>query len=424
MLCLAVRMKQVFNRLGRSKLFVLLLLAFSIYTNAFSPPTDNSIVGKELGQLRFLPPLRKRVIINDRLILKAIQPGEKGGHSQKGVLTKIQSLYQKNFFLLGMVVAVTLARLFPMLGMNGGILRPELFIGKFGVTFIFLLSGLSLELAELTEAFANFKLNTAIQLSTFAAWPFLVGLPLTRFLTRFFPNCLTPSLLDGLLILTCLPTTVNMCILLTSTAGGNVASALCNAVISNIAGIFLTPALLLKFFGTEVQLPFFDMVWKLCNKVLLPVAIGQVLRKTKVVEVYKKHSKKFKKTQEIVLLGIVWNAFCNAFAEGVGLQMSHFFVLLFLLPSLHLGALAVFFNVFQKAGFPPKEVVAGMFCASQKTLAFGLPLINTIFEGNPNLAAFCAPIMFIHPLQAFLGSFIIPWVERYVSRQEKKADQN
>jgi hypothetical protein len=64
---------------------------------------------------------------------------------------------------------------------------------------------------------------------------------------------------------------VNMCIMLTSTAGGNVASAICNAVIANMAGIFVTPALLLYFFGTTIKLPFVDMVLKLCKKVLLPV---------------------------------------------------------------------------------------------------------------------------------------------------------
>jgi sodium/bile acid cotransporter 7 len=185
--------------------------------------------------------------------------------------TKIQAFLEKNFFLMGMVVAVSLARLFPWLGRNGGVLRPELFIGKFGVTFIFLLSGLSLELSELTEALTNYELNSAVQLTTFVAWPYFVGLPLTRTLKRLLPNLLPPTLLDGLLILTCLPTTVNMCIFLTAAAGGNVASALCNAVISNLAGIFVTPALLLRFFGTEVQLPFLSMVWKLCNKVLFPV---------------------------------------------------------------------------------------------------------------------------------------------------------
>ena len=139
------------------------------------------------------------------------------------------------------------------------------------MTLIFLLSGLSLELSELKEAASNHKLNAAVQLSTFVVWPFLVGVPLKYVLATFLPNLLPPALLDGILILTCLPTTVNMCIFLTSAAGGNVASSLCNAVISNLGGVFLTPALLLQFFGTSIQLPFTEMVLKLCNKVLLPV---------------------------------------------------------------------------------------------------------------------------------------------------------
>ena len=118
-------------------------------------------------------------------------------------------------------------------------LHPELFIGKYGVTVIFLLSGLSLKLAELTNAAANMKLNGLIQLSTFGAWPFLVGVPLTTALETFAPTLLPKALLEGILILTCLPTTINMCILLTSASGGSVATALCNTVISNMAGIFL-----------------------------------------------------------------------------------------------------------------------------------------------------------------------------------------
>ena len=157
------------------------------------------------------------------------------------------------------------------LGKNGSVLRPELFIGKYGVTVIFLLSGLSLKLAELTNAAANLKLNSLIQLMTFGVWPFLVGVPLTKGLAMFAPTLLSKPLLEGLLILTCLPTTINMCIILTSASGGNVATSLCNTVISNMAGIFLTPALLLRFFGKSIELPFFELVSKLCNKVLLPV---------------------------------------------------------------------------------------------------------------------------------------------------------
>lgn len=228
-----------------------------------------------------------------------------GGNIDPPFLDRLQKFAGKNFFLLGMVAAVSLARAFPELGRTGGVLRPELFIGNWGVTCIFLLSGLSLELSELKEAASNHKLNSLVQVITFGAWP-LVGLSLTHALRTFAPGLLPPALLEGLLILTCLPTTVNMCILLTSACGGNVASALCNAVISNLAGVFLTPALLLQFFGTSIQLPFTDMVVKLSQKVLLPVGIGQALRATPVKSFYKAHSKMFKRLQEVYLIDIAF----------------------------------------------------------------------------------------------------------------------
>jgi sodium/bile acid cotransporter 7 len=60
-----------------------------------------------------------------------------------------------------------------------------------------------------------------------------------------------------------------------------------------------------------------------------------------------------------------------------------------------------------------------MFCSSEKTLAGGLPLVNTIFAGDPNLAAYCAPIMFIHPLQMIVGSFLLPRINLYTEGWKK-----
>mmetsp|Transcript_22765 Transcript_22765/g.32581 ORF Transcript_22765/g.32581 Transcript_22765/m.32581 type:complete len:224 (-) Transcript_22765:172-843(-) len=219
--------------------------------------------------------------------------------------------------------------------------------------------------------------------------------------------------------MSCPPTTVNMCILLTSASGGNIASSLCNAVISNLSGIFVTPALLLRFFGASIQLPFGEMIVKLCKKVLLPVTIGQLLRQTKAKDIYIGNKKRFKRIQEMVLLSIVWNAFCNAFSRGLGLDLRHGFTLLMLLPAMHLMFVLVLRKLF--AGWNGrKEVVAAMFTGSQKTLAFGLPLVNTIFEGNPNLAAYCAPIMFIHPMQLVLGSLLVPKLSKYIEDEENE----
>jgi sodium/bile acid cotransporter 7 len=342
-----------------------------------------------------------------------------GGANNKvsQLAAKILQYADKNYFLVGMLVAVTMAKIFPALGKNGGILRPEILIGNYGVSIIFLLSGFSLQTSDLAKAISNVKLNGLVNILLFGVWPFCIGLPLRYVFTNVLPNLIPSGLADGLLVMTTLPTTVNMCIMLTSASGGNAASAICNAVISNLAGILLTPLLLLKFFGATIKLPFGKMVLKLCQKVLLPVTIGQFLRTSGGAKTfYKTHSKTFKRLQETVLLGIVWNAFCNAFSDGLGIQFSHSLVLLGLLPMLHLAVLAASFKFFSLSwfGFTKGETIAAMFCSSQKTLAFGLPLINTIFQGNPNLALYCAPLMFIHPLQMAIGSFLLPTVQKYV----------
>ena len=61
------------------------------------------------------------------------------------------------------------------------------------------------------------------------------------------------------------------------------------------------------------------------------------------------------------------------------------------------------------------DAVAAAYCASHKTLAFGLPLIRTIFAGSPDLAYYCAPIMILHPLQLLVGSLAVPRLRAYLS---------
>jgi sodium/bile acid cotransporter 7 len=120
-------------------------------------------------------------------------------------------------------------------------------------------------------------------------------------------------------------------------------------------------------------------------------------------------------------LGIVWNAFCNTFSTGLGLEFRHALALVTLIPTLHLLSLGVLFKAFSLPifNFSRGEVVAAMFVASQKTLAFGLPLISTIFENSPDIASYCTPLMFVHPLQLILGSLFVPRLAEYVEGEEK-----
>lgn len=355
--------------------------------------------------------------------LSSLSESSKSSEARSNKINQVKNFVDQNFFLIGMLLAVAFARMFPALGKNGGILRPELIIGKYAVGMIFLLSGLSLELSKLTNAMVRWKLNGMIQTVIFLLWPLFIGVPLVQILGILAPATFPKALRDGILILSCLPTTVNMNVILTSGAGGNVAAALCNAVISNLGGILVTPALLFHFFGSHIQLPFVEMLGKLANKVLLPVAVGQLLRTTRAKGFYQKRSSFFKRFQEVILISILWNAFCTAISESLGLNLRSGLGLLALLPLVHLVALGGVYTIFSLPlwKFSRHDIVAAIFCASQKTLAFGLPLIHTIFNGNPSLAAYCAPIMFIHPVQLMIGSILMPRLQSYT--QGEKAGQ-
>ena len=124
---------------------------------------------------------------------------------------------------------------------------------------------------------------------------------------------------------------------------------------------------------------------------------------------------------QLSLISIAWTAFCNAFSKGVGgLGPKSVISLFLLLLVLHVASVSFFFAIFKAKAlhFTREEVVAGTFTASHKTMAFGLPLIKTLFDGNPNLASYCAPVMLIHPFQLFLGSFMVPFFKSYTAQGE------
>ncbi|KAJ8600545.1 hypothetical protein CTAYLR_007928 [Chrysophaeum taylorii] len=317
----------------------------------------------------------------------------------------------KNFFLLGMAAAVAGAAVAPNLGRDGSLLRPERTIGTYGVGVVFLLSGLSLRLRDLRAAALDVRLNALTQLASLGAIP-LLAYPVVQAARPV----LRPGLLKGVMTAACLPTTVNMCVILTQSAGGNVAVALTNAVLGNLVGVVATPALLLLTLDRAVSLPFRTAVSKLAAKVLLPVAIGQALRRTRLLELQARRKKLFKRTSEVVLLLIVWNAFCTSFSSGLGISAAEIAALAVALPALHCAALLGFLVLFSRV-FPKRDAVAAAFVASQKTLAFGLPLIKTIFADSPDLAAYCAPIMILHPAQLLIGSALVTRLQRYLNKQ-------
>ena len=67
----------------------------------------------------------------------------------------------------------------------------------------------------------------------------------------------------------------------------------------------------------------------------------------------------------------------------------------------------------------PKLRVMGLFGCTHKSVAIGVPLINAIFDGNPQVGFYTLPLLIWHPMQLVIGSFLAPQLAAFVEREEK-----
>lgn len=350
--------------------------------------------------------------------------------TRQGIYERITFFLNKRFFLLGAVAMVSAARLAPAIGATGGLLRPELTVNKAGVSFVFFLVGLAIKLGELAGAALNVRLNVLIQGFSLGVLP-AVGMGLARVLAA---GGMHPALADGVLILMALPTTVNMCVILTQSAEGNTAAAAFNAVLGNLLGVIVTPALLLLLIGRRLDMApsLLATFRKLGVKVVLPLALGQLARFTPLRKLHEHKPKVISRLSECVLLSIIYTTFCDTFAGRAAAATGGtvpggggggVLVLMALLPVVHLLSIASL-DVLSRLPFlklSERDRIAVMFCGSHKTLAFGIPLIKALFEGHPNLGMLATPLLLFHPSELILGSALAPWLRSRAEAREKAA---
>ena len=63
--------------------------------------------------------------------------------------------------------------------------------------------------------------------------------------------------------------------------------------------------------------------------------------------------------------------------------------------------------------------IAILFCACQKTAAFGIPIVSSLFESSEYLGIYLVPLLIYHPLQLIIDSFLVQPLSLKVSRYEK-----
>eukprot|EP00978_Attheya_sp_CCMP212_P016384 scaffold42933_cov46-Attheya_sp.AAC.1 len=66
----------------------------------------------------------------------------------------------------------------------------------------------------------------------------------------------------------------------------------------------------------------------------------------------------------------------------------------------------------------PKLRGMGLFGCTHKTVAIGVPLINAMYEDNPNVGLYTLPLIIWHAMQLVILSFLAPRLAAFVERKD------
>jgi len=317
----------------------------------------------------------------------------------------------KDWFLAGMILAVVLATLFPQVGATGGTIRADI-LSNWGICAIFFLHGLGLSTERMWAGMSRWQLHIAVQIMTFIIFP-LFWLAIKVLLGSMLP----PALLLGLFYLCAVPSTIASSVALTAVAKGNVPAAVCNATLSNILGVFLTPLLtsLVIQSGGQGGIPVGHAILEIAKLLLLPFLVGQAARPL-FGRWFDRHRKVFAPFDKCVILLLVFGAFCDSVKSGLGTNYGIETIILAFFGAAVLLGLALLTTTYGSTwlGFDIEDRIVAVMCGSKKSLAGGIPMAKLLFAGNPVLGMIVLPLMFYHQLQLFVCSLI---AERYARRK-------
>ena len=269
------------------------------------------------------------------------------------------SYLKKYWFFVGIAVVVAIAFAFPAVGVfvkTHNILTVVIFLG-------FLITGLTLDTASIGEQFKNIRVLSAALVSSLVLFPaiayFLAGLVFDA----------PPDWAIGALIIGVAPVTIASGTVMTAIALGNIPLSLFICVLSNLASILTIPFLLnlfLQFGDTPIVLPVAQMLTGLMIKVLVPTAIGQVLRPflKKIIAPYKKAFSIF---NQLIVLMIVLNAVSSSTARIVEAGTAIVAIFVFMVV-LHVLILGLNYGLSRLIRLDPASTSAFTIHTSQKTL--------------------------------------------------------
>ncbi|MDQ2635513.1 MAG: bile acid:sodium symporter [Actinomycetota bacterium] len=300
-------------------------------------------------------------------------------------------------FITALVLAAVIASVLPA---RGAALDALDALTPVIIGLLFFLYGARLSTGETLSGLRHWRLHLVILGTTFAVFPVLgMAAQLLE------PHVLTPGLASGVLLLCLVPSTVQSCVVNTRIAGGNVAAAVVSASLSNLLGVFLTPALVAWLMATDAKVDG-NSILRIILQLLAPFILGQLLRRW-ISEWIKRHDDQLKLFDRGTIVLVVFVAFSKGTDAGLWRTTAVHDLLLVTLVCAALLAITMTWCVVvgRIAGFAPADRAPLLFCGSNKSLASGLPIASVLFPG-PAVAFMVLPLMIYHQLQIIIGTMI------------------
>lgn len=363
---------------------------------------------------------------NERDVTAEVPWSQKTSASIKRAAIAIGSFLYENWFVVGICLSIALAAAWPELGRTHGYIQSQYTIKYGAVIVIFIISGMGLKTDVLVQSIKRPFLHLLVQGLSLGLTPFLgwgVG-------SAMLKTPLNTSFSLGFIVACAMPTTVSTNVVFTNQAGGNEACALINAVIGNIIGIFITPALLTLMVGRSSSSgAYVGVILQLCYTVVAPLLVGQILQKVFPPCVKWLQSKiPLGNVSSCMILLLVFCTFCDTFYSKQTADAGSIIVILF--------AMVVTFFVFSALCFglclvpfvanafkiDRPDAVAVTICGATKTIALGIPVISVIYGSDPDVGFIVIPLITYHAVQCILGALMLPKMKAWVLQEVEKED--
>ena len=264
------------------------------------------------------------------------------------------------------------------------------------------ISGFTLDTSKLRRQAASLGAISLVLFSTYCVAPAVAyGLAL------WLQPAGHPHFLPAVMIMAAQASSLASALALTVLSRGNQELALIFTLLSSSLTVVLTPLVLQLSIGASVEIPLGQMIFKMLLVVVMPVALGQALRRFLWAKA-KPLLKGIRLVPQLIILVFVYSGFSVATGQING-NADIVLRIVVLSSLLHAILLAWNFGVSILLRMDSGTGTALVFCGSQKTLPNGIYLWQNFFGDNPIGAL---PLALYHLIQLIADTLLVPFLER------------